>query len=485
MAAVPHPSNSAMEGLGPRYSGEMTGREECLRLTVEHVGGTRAGRELGVDRLSSLQDLRSSIPIRDRPTHDTDVVSRLGFGTFEGDAKVSQLAGGHRERDQIVGVWRWFLREQTPRKVALLRGDHFDRAIEDIAERDLVELGGEVLRIGSASGPEDLLSRIAAYDPDVLIVPSALTCRYLESVQRAPLESCLRNLRLILAEHDLKRPVRSRVPVRSAGWITQGGRVGLPSAREPSNAVTLAVASQIVELLPYSNPEEDARRVYARQTVLPEDAIVGQRYEVVVTSPLGLLRLRTNEHVVVVGFDAPCEAAPFPRPRVVRLFPAPADVQLEGCTVGGAWLAASMRQALNREDPALVQAEIGADPLSVERAEGEALRPAVRWTEAFADTEYGWMTRSGVHRVVRARPRRLWARIELQGHVEPKLAGVLAARVDDSLRRRSPAYAHLRERAELLPPRITILEPGTRKREEDARIERLGGRVWLPEVRVV
>src|SRR5690606_24520777 len=177
--------------------------------------------------------------------------------TIEGEAKAAQLAGGQRERDHIVGVWRWFLHERPPRRIALLRGNHFDRAIEDIVEADLAELGGDVLRIASASDPAALLTRLAAYDPDLLIHPSALTCRYLESVYRAPMESRLRSLRLILAEHDLKRPVRSRVPVRSAGWITQGGRVGLPSAREPSNAVTLAVGSQIIELLPYSNPEED------------------------------------------------------------------------------------------------------------------------------------------------------------------------------------------------------------------------------------
>lgn len=462
----------------------MTGREECLRLLIEHLGATHAGRELGVDRLSSLQDLRSSIPIRDRERHLDEVTARLGFGALEGDIRVADLVAGTRERDHVVGVWRWYLRERAPRRVALLRGQHFDRPIEEVMVDDLRELGGEVLRVSTVDDPRRVLNELESFAPDLLIVPSAMTCRYLESVHRAPLESRLDKLRLILAEHDLKRPVRTRIPLRSAGWLSHGGRIGLPSAREPSNAFTLAIASQIIELLPYSNPEEDARRVYARHAVLPEDAVVGQRYELVVTAPVGLVRLRTNEHVVVVGFDAPSELAPFPRPRVVRLTPAPGDVQLEGCTVAGAWLAAAIRQALNREDPALVQAEIGPDPHSVPTEGGGQRSATLRWSETFADTEYGSMGRApGGAR--KRRPRGLLVRIELQGFVDPKLALTLSRRIDDSLRHGSPAYAHLRSREELLAPRVTVLESGARKREQDMRVQRLGGRVWTPEVRVV
>jgi len=452
---------------------------------VEHFGATAAGREMGLDRLSSLSDLQSSVPLREIDRHEREVIERLGFGALEGEVRHRDLAAGQREREHVVGVWRHYLGERPPQRVALLRGDQYDRPIDEIVLEDVRELGGELLRISQMTDSMSVLARLEAFAPDVLIVPSALTCRELEAVHRRPLEARLRRLRLIMAEHDLKRPVRTRIPIRSAGWVSQGGRIGLPSAREPSSALTLAVASQIIELLPYSNPEEDARRVYAKQAILPEQAVVSERYELVLSSPLGLLRLRTNEHVVVVGFDAPSERAPFPRPRVVRLAPAPKDVYLEGCTVAGAWLAASIRQALYREDPALVQAEAGPDPLSIPSGGQGTRSAAIRMAETFADTEFEWTVRTGAHRTSQRKPRGVLVRIELQGYVSPQLGPMLSQRIDESLRLRSPAYAHLRERDELVPPRIVVLEPGTREREQDARIRRLFGRVWMPEVRVV
>ena len=41
----------------------------------------------------------------------------------------------------------------------------------------------------------------------------------------------------------------------------------------------------------------------------------------------------------------------------------PDDVRLEGVTLAGSWLTAAVRQAFRPEDPALVAAEIGPDPV--------------------------------------------------------------------------------------------------------------------------
>ena len=254
-------------------------------------------------------------------------------------------------------------------------------------------------------------------------------------------------------------------------------------------ALSKRARRRVHEAMSDETPVRDAQRVYANATVLPEHAIVGQRYELVVSSPQGFLRLRTDEHVRVVGFDAPSEHAPFPRPRVVRLAPSPPDVTLEGCTVAGAWLTASLRQSFHREDPALVAAEIGPDPRSVPR--GIAVVPSgqtgasMQLPDAFQDTELGGLTRTGTARVKRHRPRALLVKVEVQGYVAPELSGFLSQRIDQSLRRRSPAYDYLRERDDLQPPRVMVLPSGTRRSEEDRRIRELVGGVWVPEVRVV
>ena len=105
--------------------------------------------------------------------------------------------------------------------------------------------------------------------------------------------------------------------------------------------------------------------------------------------------------------------------------------------------------------------------------------------DAFQDTELGWMARTGTQRVERHRPRALLVRVEVQGYVAPELTGLLSQRIDQSLRRRSPAYDYLRERDELLEPRVMVVPAGTRRSEEDRRIRELVGGVWVPEVRVV
>ncbi len=462
-------------------------RLRCLAQMIEHLGPTRLGRELGLERLRSLDDLRASMPILDRERHERDVEQHLGFGLADsGDAHARELSGGGLERDVVVSTWKSRLRRGAVRRVALLRGHNVDPMIDRIARDDVRALDAEVLAIDRIDDPAAVLERLEDFDPELMVVPSVLTLRWLESVHRGALERRIRGLRMVLAEHDIGQEVRSRVRVVTAGWIHRSGRLGLPTLRPPDNAVTLAVGSQIIELLPYGNPEEDARRVYADETVLPEHAVLGQRYELVVSSPLGFLRLRTDEHVRVVGFDAPSEPAPFPRPRVVRLAPAPADLALEGCTVAGAWLTASIRQAFYREDPAVVAAEIGPDPRSVPRGVAASQTAAhMRLPDAFNDTELGTMARTGAQRVERHRPRALLVRVEVQGYVAPELTGFLSKRIDISLRRHSPAYDYLRQRDELQPPRVMVQPSGTRRAEEDRRIRDLVGGVWVPDVRVV
>ena len=464
---------------------DAVGRERCLRSIAEQLGSTRVGRDLGLERVRSVEDLRGTVPIMDPRTHEREVEARLGFGLHDG-ADVEETSGAAIERDHVIAVWHSWLGGRSPERTVLLRGVHADPVVDVIMQKDLQALGGEVLRIDRLDEPEAVLQRIMSFEPELLVVPSALACRLLESVHRRALEAQLKRLRLVLAEHDLGCRLRTSVPVRSAGWIHRSGRCALATVRRPTSAVTLAVGTQIIELLAYTNPEEDARRVYAEHAILPEHAVVGMRYEVVLTSALGFLRMRTGEHVRVVGFDAPSSEHPFPRPRVIRLAPAPADLRLEGCTVAGAWLTASIRQALWREDPALVAAEIGPDPLSSTGLDDAAARSAsLPLHDAFKETELAWLARTGAHQIDRRRPRGLLVRIELQGHVGRELPAKLSERIDQSLRRRSPAYAYLRERDDLHAPRVVVQPAGTRVAEQHRRTTDLLGAVWVPEVRVV
>jgi len=467
-------------------------REHCLELMLDVLGSTTVGRKFGLSRLDGLEDFRAAVPVMDRATHEREVEQPLGFGILEpDDPRTAELAQGHVERDAVAAIRRSYLGPESPRRIAMLRGPSGEGAVDRIARDDLdafarlSEPVAETLIIDRAGDPEALLSKLETFDPDVLIVPSALTCGWLETVHRDPLDRRLRSLRLVLAEHDVGKSIRSRIGVRSAGWIGNSGRMALPTRRTPRRAMTLAMGSQIIELLAYTNPEEDGRRVYAERTILPEHAVLGMRYELVVSSALGFLRLRTGRHVRVVGFEAPSEHADVPRARVIRLPPAPMDVGLEGCTVSGAWLTASIRQILHREDPALVMAEIGPDPRSLPRGVAALQSGTMKLPAAFKETELEWLARTGAHRVERKNPRGLLVRVELQGYVSRELPRQLSSRFDASLRRRSAAYAFLRDKEDLLPPRVIVLPTGTRRNEEDRRIRELLGPVWVPEVRVV
>ncbi len=459
-----------------------SGRDEVLGAIVEHLGPTRAGRQFGIDRVGSLADYRESVPILDRDRHQREIEEMVGFGIS--DVRDDLLARSASERDQVVAAWRLRIGAPAPAgRVAWVRGDQ-SQADAAVLTDDLRALAGDVLLLPADLGARELGERLRALQPDVLVVRSALWLGWFERQLRDRLPRLLPQLRIALCEHDIDRVHTPNIELAALGWLERGVRAALPSPGAPTASVTLALGTALVELLPYSNPEDDGRRVYAEQTVLPEDSRVGHRYEVVLSSALGLVRMRTEQHVRVVGFDPPTASAPLPRPRVVRLSTPPADVALEGCTVAGAWLTAAVRQALGPGDPALVAAEIGADPLAASR--GRRRHSSIRAGEAFAETELGaTTTRTNIARAeINRRPRGLLCRIELQGLVRRDLPGRLSARIDESVRRRSPAYAWLREKEELGPPQVIVVPPGTRAADRERRIAGLSGEVWAPDVRI-
>lgn len=459
-------------------------RERILRLLLDQLGSTRVGQRFGLPTITSLDDFRASLPIFDRDRHEREVENHLGFGVIDdADPAAMELTGAPGEREAVLGVWRARLGEAPPQRTALFYAHGHDPLAERTLRDDLRALGGELFVLDRIDDGARVLERLRSFDPDLLVAPSVLVTRWLERSQRITLRRQLPSLRAVLCEHDLSHAARTDTPVLGVGWFLRGLRCGLPTLHAPDDSTTLAVGSQLIELLPYTNPEDDGRRVYAEQTILPEAAFLGHRYEVVVSSALGMLRLRTEQHVRVVGFDPPTAAAPFPRTRVVRLSTPPADVALEGCTVAGAWLTASVRQALAREDPALVAAEIGADPQSLGVHVG-ASPSSARMGDGLSDTEFGELSLRGAG-ASQGRPRGLLCRIELQGLVRPDLSRRLATRIDDNLRLRSPAYAYLRERGELDPPRVIVVPAGTAASERQRRITELSGGVWLPDVRVL
>ena len=464
----------------------VSGRERCLEMLVEHLGPTRVGRDMGLARLSSLEDLRSSVPIADPDTHETEIEARLGFGPIDDTDEVARVVErGDVERARVVDAWRAQLPERAAPRVALLWGHAADPWIDRIVADDVTAWASEVLRVDRFESHELALEILRKFEPDAIVSPSLRAITWLESGFRRPLERALSNFSLALATFDHDAPLRTRRRTGSAGWVHRAGRLGIPTRRGPAHVLTLATGSTIIELLPYTNPEEDARRVYAKHTLLPEQAVLGARYELVVTSPLGFLRLRSSEHVRVVGFDAPTPEAPFPRPRVIRLVPAPADVALEGCTIAGAWLTASIRQALLREDPALVAAAIGPDPRSVPMGDAAMQTGSMRLPAEFKETELAWLAKTGAHRVQVSRPRGLLVKMELQGFVSRGLTDRLSARIDESLQRRSEKYAYLRQRDELRAPRVIVLSPDTRRSERDRKVRELLGPVADADVRVV
>lgn len=457
------------------------GRERCLERLVAQLGGGELGRRFGLRRIGGLADLRAQVPVMDRKLHAAQVDPLIGFHGGE--------AGGEAERGEVLAVWRARLAEAGPRgmfegqalRAGLLQARRADPSVDAIAEDDLSALGAEVLRLHALDDPARALTRLQAFEPALLVTPSAASLACLEEQVRGPLERALPGLALLLASFDVRLRLRSRVQLASAGWIdARAGRLGLPSLRPPARAFTLALASAVIELLP---PETGERRgetgLHAmRGPVWPEHAIVGSRYELVVSSATGCLRLRTGEFVRVVGFDPPTALVPFPRPRVVRL-PAPdPPVSLAGLSLPGAELAASVRASFRPEDPALVAATIGHDPQSMAE---EPWRDEPR-DNPFADTELGTADVSGVRR--RLRPTGLRVQVELQGVARADFRARLARAIDEDLGRRNPAYAHLREQKVLRAPRIEMVPGGTFKEQWEREARRLDQKVATPAVRV-
>ena len=461
--------------------GGASGRERALEALLTGLGGSAVGRRFDLGRVRSLADLRAQVPLMDAATHAREVEAHLGFGAIDArDPRAREASGAIHERAEAAAVWRGLLGGVEARRAVLLQAREIDGSVDRIVIDDLAALGAEVTRIERVEDDEALLAAIEAAAPTILAAPSVFTLGWLEGLWGAPLDRALPSLRVLLAGHDLGRRVRARVPVESAGWIHRSGRLGLPSPRPPARAFTLAVGSQVIELLPHRAVDEAGERIFAAETVLPEEAIVSQHYEVVVSSALGYLRLRTEEHVQVVGFDPPTALAPWPRPRVIRLRPPPQAAALEGVSLAGVWLTAAVRQAFRPEDPALVAATVGPDPGAL----GPSGRRGGAAADPFAETELGGAPRAGA----RARPllpRRLLVQVEVQGLGRVDLAERLGRAIDDDLRRRSAAYDHLRGRRELDGPRVAIVAAGSFRGAQERRIRSLRGRVGVPEVRVV
>ncbi len=475
-----------------------SGRERSLQRLLDSLRGTEVGRVFGLAKLSSLADFRTHVPLLSLGDHARRVEPHLGFGLVDaGDPNAASEAGIDWERPAVAEVWRGLLeghQRALGGPAVVVQARDLDRSVDRLLGDDLAELGANVRRIERADDVATLFDQIAAEQPTILALPSAFTVIWLERHAGKPLDRALPSLALLLASHDLSRRARAGLPIESAGWIHRSGRLGLPSPRPPSRSFTLALGSQLIELLPHRELDHEGQRVLDEQTILPEQAILGMRYELVVSSPLGCLRLRTDDHVEVVGFDPPTELAPFPRPRVVRLRPPAARVTLEGISLPGPWLTAAVRQAFRPEDPALLAATVGPDPSALEgvtrgirvgraRTRGSKITSAKVHGDPFVDTELG-ASRSGV-RMRPQMPRRLLIQVEVQGLGRHQLARRLARAIDDDLRRRSPAYEHLRSARELKPPQVAIVDPGSFAGAQERRILSLRGRVGVPVVRVV
>jgi hypothetical protein len=455
---------------------------------IQALGDTEAGRDFGLWRLESFDDFRASVPLLDVVTHAEQVTAKLGFGLDEFDGET--LSAASVERAAVRAAWVERLGSARPHRIAVLHAAADDLLVERMRLDDLRALSEsvELLRINSMpSDPEQLIDDLRRFRADMMLIPSLASCGWLEQVIRAPLERKLPQLRWVMAEHDLDERVRSRLPVINAGWLHGAGRVGLPARPAPSDAFTLAIRSTLIELLPHGDPESDRRQRMAERTVLPEAATLGERYELVLSSPLGFLRLRSGLHVRVVGFtsrplidgaaiDDPVHSLPCPR--VVRLPPPPADAALEGVTLAGAWLTASVRQAFLPEDPALIAAEIAADPDALD-VSGRASRTGL---DPFTDTELG-ASRAGSRRRG-PKPRALVVRLEVQGQVAPAFPMLIAERIDLDLRRRSGAYEWLRAADELWEPRVVIAKTGTARKSRERRIRSLWGSVARPVVQM-
>jgi hypothetical protein len=271
------------------------------------------------------------------------------------------------------------------------------------------------------------------------------------------------------------------VPVLNLGWIERSGRVAVPSLQAPRSAMTLAGRELIVEFLPWTDPDKDGRSQPGEVTVLPEHAVLGARYEVVLSAPSGMLRRRTGAHIRVIGFEPPSSTDAALRPRFVRRLPPPADLRVEGTTLAGARLTAAVRQAFQPEDPALVGAWISVRHADKPNLSKDGSRRQQTAGQVFEDTELG---RAATTRRVGRRADTVTVRMEVQGVAQPRLPRELSARIDRDLRRRSAPYAHLRDNGVLYSPEVRICPSETTQHEQIERELALDGPVRGAVIRV-
>jgi hypothetical protein len=457
-------------------------RQRAFEYLIAKLGPTDLGRRLGLHRLNSFADLRATIPVLRADEHLVKVEAALGFGPVLGSGAGANDPGAF-EREELVLRWRAGLER---RRVALPRrclrlGVEPDPALARWERDDFMALmlredqAGEFATIRA----HEALACIEAMreaQADALIAPSLASVAWFESHGRARLEALVPTLRSIFVQHDLDEAVRTRLPVFSRGLVHPAGRLTLPcppGADEPHSS-RVAWSSCLIELL----REDESGPGKACEPVLPEHAVLGERYELVLSSGTGFLRMRSGLYCRLVGFEVLRDANRLvPVPVLVPLPPPPAEFALEGVRLEGAALTAALRQAFEREDPALVAAEIGgaARPDATDLASRSPVDSGF-----FGATELGAL---GPARAGR-RPLGLELRVEVQGRSRADFAGRLAARFDAILRRRSPAYDYLRTRRELFEPLVLIVAGGSERRARQDRASRFRGTVARQQIRV-
>lgn len=483
-------------------------RRRAFDNLIAKLAPTDLGRRLGLSRLNSFADLRATIPVYRADEHLVKIEAALGFGPALGSStRVDDP--GEAERDELISRWTAFLKARgrgIPRRCFRL-GVEPEPALARWERGDFAALMGpegefKALR---SQDPAECLALMQAAEPDALVAPSLASVAWLESHGRARIEALVPSLKMLFAQHDLDEAVRSRLPVVPQGLSHPAGRLTLPVRAHGEEAASgrIAWSSCLIELL---REDESTRHVMRPATagarrredrravgpgagaraplashgpVLPEHAVLGERYELVLSSATGFLRMRSGIYGRLVGFEVVRDATRLvPVPTLIPLPPPPDEFALEGVRMPGATLTAALRQAFDREDPALVAAEIGG-----------ALRPdpgldlsARSPTDSgfFGATELGSLDLARRGR----RPLGLELRVEVQGTSRGDFAARLAARYDSILRRRSAAYDYLRTRRELFEPTVLIVAGGTERRARSRRASNFRGTVARPQIRV-
>ena len=351
-------------------------------------------------------------------------------------------------------------------RVLCLRRDQGEGRESAIIRGDLRACGNAECAwrsVSSLASMDDLAEIMDAFRPTGIVWSSAGLCRRLEQVTQSAVERQWPSVRAMWFEHDFEVPIRSRLPRLNVGWPSLAGRIAVPSGRGPGSALELAAPGMVVELLEWSDPDRDGRSRPTTRTVWPEEAVIGARYELVVTAACGWIRRRLGVHVRVVGFAPPLPGDPRWRPRFVRRLTPPSDVPLEGVTLAGAHVTAAVRQAFRPEDPALVGGKIFV---------GLRVKPHDRLEDpALGTADDVALTRRG------RRAGALEIEVEVQGFASPRFLRMLSDRIDRDLRRRSAEYQALRDARRLRRPEVRICTSAAAAHERLSREMALDGPV--------